>query len=389
MKKLYHYIHFCRPYITQDDVNEVVDTLRSGWIGTGPKTKVFENLFKEYIGCRYAICLNSCTAGLHLALIASGIGNGDEVITTPMTFAATANVIEHVRAKPVFVDINPDNLTIDVTKIENKITKKTRAIIPVHFAGHPVRLDEIHGLAKKYRLVVIEDAAHAIESKYKNKKIGNLSDFTAFSFYATKNITTAEGGALTTNNEEMSEKVRILSLHGMSKDAWKRYTHRGIVQNFEIKTPGFKYNMFDVQAALGLNQLKKISELYSRRKYLYKRYEEKLANFNLIQLLKEDDHIVHAYHLFIILLNLDQLKISRDELRMVLDQKNIGTGVHYISLHRQFYYKNKYKFKAEYFPVANSVSDRTLSLPLSAGLKEGEQDYIVDTLYKILKKFKR
>lgn len=389
MKKIGHYIPFCKPCLTQDDIDEVLDTLKSGWIGTGPKTKAFEVLFKNYIGCKYAICLNSCTAGLHLALIASGISSGDEVVVTPMTFAATANVIEHVGAKPVFVDINSHNLTVDVTKIEPKINKKTRAIMPVHFAGHPASLDEIQYLAKKYNLVVIEDAAHAIESKYRGKKIGNISDFTAFSFYATKNITTAEGGILTTNNKSLAEKIEILSLHGMTKDAWKRYTHKGIVQNFKIIYPGFKYNMFDIQAALGINQLKRITQLYNRRKYLYKRYESRLKKNDLIQLLKEDYDIVHSYHLFIILLNLDQLKINRDHLRFILDQHNIGTGVHYISLHRQPYYINKYKFMREDFPVANDVSTRTFSLPLYVDLEEEEQDYILDTLCKILKKYKR
>lgn len=389
MKKNNHYIPFCKPCLIQNDIDEVIDTLKSGWIGTGPKTKAFEVLFKNYIGCKYAICLNSCTAGLHLALIASGISSGNEVITTPMTFAATVNVIEHVGAKPVFVDINPDNLTIDVRKIEKKINKKTRAIIPVHFAGHPARLDEIQYLAKKYNLAVIEDAAHAIESKYRGRKIGNISDFTAFSFYATKNITTAEGGILTTNNKTLAERIEILSLHGMTKDAWKRYTHKGIVQNFEIIYPGFKYNMFDIQASLGINQLKRIGQLYNRRKHLYKRYESQLKNLDCIQLLKEDRDIVHSYHLFVLLLNLDKLKITRDHLRFVLDQHNIGTGVHYISLHRQPYYLKKYKFKAQDFPIANDVSARTFSLPLYVNLKEEDQDYITDTLRKILKKYKR
>lgn len=389
MKKIGNYIPFCKPCLNQEDIDEVLDTLKSGWIGTGPKTKAFEGFFKNYIGCKYAICLNSCTAGLHLALIASGISAGDEVITTPMTFAATVNVIEHVGAKPVFVDIHPGNLTIDTTKIERKINGKTKAILPVHFAGHPAALDEIQYLAKKYDLAVIEDAAHAIESEYKGKKIGSISDFTAFSFYATKNITTAEGGILTTNNKKSAEKIEILSLHGMTKDAWKRYTHKGIVKNFEIIYPGFKYNMFDIQAALGINQLKRIRKLYSLRKHLYKRYEGLLKKIDLIQLLKEDDDIVHAYHLFILLLNLDKLKISRDHLRFILDQYGIGTGVHYVSLHRQPYYINKYKFKPGDFPIANDVSDRTFSLPLYVDLKEEEQDYIYDTLCKILKKYRR
>lgn len=389
MKKISQYISFCRPYISQDDIDEVVDTLKSKWIGTGPKTKKFEQLFKDYIGCKYAVCLNSCTAGLHLSLIASGVGRNDEVITTPMTFAATVNVVEHVGARPVFVDARPDNFTIDTEKIEEKINRKTKALIPVHFAGHPAAMDKIQELANKYNLIVIEDAAHAIEAVHRGNKIGNMSDFTAFSFYATKNITTAEGGILTTNDKKKAEKIETLSLHGMTKDAWKRYTHRGIVHNFEIVCPGFKYNMFDLQAALGINQLKKIDQLYSRRKYLYKRYQKRLSTNELLKLTSEDKDIVHSYHLFTVLLNLERLKISKDRLRMVLDEHNIGTGVHYISMHKHPYYKGKYKFKDSDFPVASDISKRTISLPLYVGLKDEEQDYIIDTLCAILKKYKR
>lgn len=389
MKNIDYYIPFCRPYISEKDIDEVVDVLRSNWIGTGPKTQEFEALFRKYIGCKHAIALNSCTAGLHLALIASGINPGDEVITTPMTFAATANVIEHTGAKPVFVDIESESLTLDTSKIEEKITKQTKAIIPVHFAGHPAEMKQIRDIASKYNLTVIEDAAHAIESKHNGKKIGNISNFTAFSFYATKNITTAEGGMLTTNNDELAGRIRILSLHGMTKDAWKRYAHRGIVSHFEIIKPGFKYNMFDIQAALGINQLRKIDNLYQARKKLYQLYRDKLTNVEGLICLEEKSNVIHSYHLFIILLDLEKLRISRDKFRMLLEEKNIGTGVHYISLHKHPFYREKYKFKETNFPVANSISDRTLSLPLYVGLKEKEQEYIVDTLCKILKDNKR
>lgn len=389
MKKNDHYIPFCRPCLSKEDVDEVVNTLKSVWIGTGPKTKEFADLFRSYVGTKYAVCLNSCTAALHLALLAAGVSKGDEVITTPMTFAATANVIEHVGAQPVFVDVFTRNLNINVDLIEKKISRKTKVILPVHFAGHPASLDEIHKLAKKYNLIVVEDAAHAIEAVYRGRKIGGISDFTAFSFYVTKNITTAEGGMITTSNKVMAEKIEIMSLHGMSKDAWKRYTHRGIVNNFEIVLPGFKYNMFDVQAAIGINQLRNINALYERRKYLYRRYRELLNNIPYLDLLHEDEDVVHSYHLFIVLLKLEELTISRDELRSFLEAYNIGSGVHYIALHRHPFYSNKYGYKANDFPVANRASERTLSLPLYINLTDEEQNYIVDVLLYAFKKYSK
>lgn len=389
MKKNDYYIPFCRPYITDNDIREVVGVLKSNWIGTGPKTQEFEELFREYIGCDYAIALNSCTAALHLALIALGIGPGDEVITTPMTFAATANVIEHVGARPVFVDIEPSTLTIDTIKIEDKVTRMTKAILPVHFAGHPAEMGKIEKISKAYRLSVVEDAAHAIESKYNGRKIGAISDFTAFSFYATKNITTAEGGMLTTRNRKMYEKIRILSLHGMTKDAWKRYSHRGIVSHFEIFKPGFKYNMFDLQAALGINQMRNIKRLYERRKQIYKLYKKELSAVDGLSLPVERGDIVHSYHLFIVLLELAKLKISRDKFRTLLEERNIGTGVHYISLHKQPFYKKKYGLKDSDFPVASTVSDRTLSLPLYNGLKDEEVMYIIECVKDIARRYRR
>ncbi|MFH0926738.1 MAG: DegT/DnrJ/EryC1/StrS aminotransferase family protein, partial [bacterium] len=324
------FLPFHQSYINEEEINEVVDTLRSGWITTGPKTKKFEQKIKNYIGCDYAIALNSCTAGLHLSLVALGIKPGDEVITSPITFPATANVIEHQGAKPVFVDIEPKTLNLDVNQLEEKITPKTKAIMPVHFAGHPCEMDRILELAKKYNLYVIEDAAHATESCYKDRKIGTIGDCTSFSFYATKNITTGEGGVLTTNNKELAEKIELLSLHGISKDAWKRYSNSGY-KHWELVYPGYKYNMFDIQASLGLHQLDKIDEFWEKRKRYTQMYNEAFKDVKGIKTLNViNDYISkHAYHLYVIIIKIEELKTTRDLIMDEIQKQNIGVGIHF------------------------------------------------------------
>jgi dTDP-4-amino-4,6-dideoxygalactose transaminase len=259
------------PSIDDREINEVIDTLKSDWITTGPKTHAFEEYFCEYFGCRYAVALNSCTAGLHLSLIACDIKKDDEVITSPFTFAATANVIIHQNARPVFVDIDESTFNLDPDKIESAITKKTKAIIPVHYAGHPCEMDEILKIAYDHDLTVIEDAAHAVGAEYKNRKIGTIGDLTSFSFYATKNLTTSEGGMVTTDNHDLAEKIRLLGSHGISKDAWKRYSSGGSWY-YEVIYPGFKYNMTDIQASMGIQQLKKFKNMQDRREEIARRY---------------------------------------------------------------------------------------------------------------------
>ncbi|MBI4040658.1 MAG: DegT/DnrJ/EryC1/StrS family aminotransferase [Deltaproteobacteria bacterium] len=383
------YIQFCKPYLESQDVACVTEVLKSGWIGTGPKTKLFENEFCRFTGAKHAIALNSCTAGLHLALQAIGIQPGDEVITSPLTFCATANVIAHVRAKPVFADIDPKTFNIDPIEIEKKITPKTKAIIPVHFAGHPCPMDAILDLAQQYQLRVIEDAAHALESWYHGKKIGNIGDFTAFSFYATKNITTGEGGMLTTNSEEDAARVRVLSLHGMSQDAWKRYQVKGITVHFEVLEAGYKYNMFDIQAALGLSQLERIDKLYMQRQRLYHVYDQALKDVPEIRLQEHLSQMVHGCHLFVILLDLEALRVDRDTFRHLLHEHQIGTGIHFSALHLQPFYRRTYHYGDHDFPMAEQVSSRILSLPLYLGLTNEQIDYVIDTLKKLLKKYRR
>ncbi|MGQ9608955.1 MAG: DegT/DnrJ/EryC1/StrS family aminotransferase [bacterium] len=377
------FLIFGQPLIKEEEIQEVVDTLRSGWLGTGPKVHRFEDDFKKYIGCKHAVALNSCTAGLFLALEAIGVKPGDEVVTTPMTFAATANVITHHGAKPVFVDIERDTMNIDPNKIESAITPKTKAIIPVHFAGRPCKMDEIMDIAHRHNLFVIEDAAHATEACYKDKKIGNIGDITVFSFYVTKNLVTGEGGMITTNNDDWAEEIRIKSLHGISKDAWKRYSAEGF-QSYEVIYPGYKFNMMDIQAALGIHQLSRIEENHKIREQYWKKYNSAFADVPELILPIEDSNR-HARHLYTILIKLHKLKIDRNQFIDALKAENIGTGIHFVALHLHKYYKEKFGYKRGDFPNSEFVSDRTISLPLSAKLKNEDVNDVITAVKKIIK----
>lgn len=377
------FLVFGAPDIKEPEIKEVERTLRSGWLGTGPKTHKFEEDFKKYIGCKHALALNSCTAGLHLALNVIGVGPGDEVITTPMTFASTANVIVHQGARPVFVDIERDTMNIDPDKIEEAITPKTKAIIPVHVAGRPCKMDEIMDIARKHNLYVIEDAAHAVEAWYKDQKVGSIGDIAAFSFYVTKNVITGEGGMVTTNNDEWAEKLRIRSLHGLSKDAWKRYSAEGF-QPYEVLYPGYKYNMTDIQASLGIHQLARVEDNWKTRDKIWKRYNEAFSQIPEIITPLEEREIRHAHHLYTILLRLEQLEINRNQFIEALKAENIGTGIHYVTLHLHKYYREAFGFKRGDFPNAEWVSDRTVSLPLSPRLTERDVEDVIEAVYKTL-----
>ncbi len=379
------FLIFGSPIIEEDEINEVVASLRSGWLSTGPKVARFEEFFRAYIGAKHAMALNSCTAGLHLALIVSGIGPGDEVITTPMTFAATANTIIHVGAKPVFVDIELSSMNINPELIEEKITKKTKAIIPVHFAGRPCDMDKIMKIAKKHNLIVIEDAAHAIEAKYHGKKIGTIGDLTCFSFYVTKNIVTGEGGMVTTNNDEFAEKIQIYALHGMSKGAWKRYSDEGF-KHYEIIYPGYKYNMMDIQAAIGMHQLPRVERYLKRREEIWEMYDGAFSDLPVITPAAAESDTRHARHLYTLLLDIRKLKISRDSFQQALHERNIGTGIHFIALHLHRYYKEGFGYKRGDFPNAEYVSDRTISLPLSAKLTYEDAEDVINVARGCFKK---
>ena len=378
------FLVFGRPHICEVEINEVVDTLRSGWIGTGPRTHQFEEAFRKYIGSKYAIALNSCTAGLHLALDVLGINEGDEVITTPITFPSTANVIVHKRAKPVFVDVEKDTMNIDPGGIEEAITRKTKAIMPVHMTGKPCDMGKIMDIADSYNLFVIEDAAHAIEARYKGQKVGNIGDITAFSFYVTKNLVTGEGGMVATNNDQWAEEMRIKSLHGISRDAWNRYSSKGF-RPYETMYPGYKYNMTDIQAALGIHQLTRIEENLKIRERIWHTYDEAFAYIPQIitpQPIGKDNR--HARHLYTILLMIERLNISRNEFIAALKAENIGAGIHFTALHLHHYYKNNFGFKRGDFPNAEYISDRTVSLPLSPNLIDADIKDVIDAVTKII-----
>ena len=376
------FLVFGSPKIEQAEIDEVVECLKSGWIGTGPRVNKFENAFCDYIGSKYAIALNSCTAALHLSMLVSGVSTGDEVITTPMTFAATANAILHTGAKPIFVDVEKDSMNIDPSLIEKAISPKTKAILPVHFAGRPCNMDHIMEIAQKNNLLVIEDAAHAVEAKYKGKKIGNIGDMTCFSFYVTKNLVTGEGGMITTNNEEWSKKIKIRALHGMTSDARMRYANENY-KHYQVIAPGFKYNMMDIQASLGIHQLKRLDKNFDRRKEIWNIYNKAFENLPVTTPSEEKD-TVHGRHLYTLLLDLDNLKISRDEFLGEIVRENIGVGVHFISLHLQPYFKETFGLKKDDFPNSAFISERTVSIPFSAKLTEKDVQDVINAITKVL-----
>ena len=376
-----------RHSIGEEEINEVVDTLKSDWVTTGPKTFNFEDIFSKKVDSKYAIAVSSCTAALHLAIVALGIGEGDEVITTPFTFAATAEVVENEKAKPVFVDVEKDTYNIDPARIEEKITDKTRAIIVVHYAGHACEMDRIMDIAKKNDLYVIEDAAHAIGSKYNNKSIGSIGDVTCFSFYATKNITTAEGGMITTNNEELADKMRILSLHGISKDAWKRYSSEGSWY-YEILYSGYKYNMSDLQASIGIHQIGKLDQMQKRREEIADKYNKSFAEIPQLTTPTVKNYATNAWHLYPVQVNDDLLSINRNDFIEALKAENIGTSVHFIPLHLHPYYKEKYGFKGSSFPNAESLYNHEISLPIYPKMADEDVDDVISAVKKIINYYK-
>ncbi len=377
------FLVFGSPLIEQEEVDEVVDSLKSGWIGTGPKVHQFEEMFRDYKGVKYAMALNSCTACLHLSMLSINLQPGDEVIVPTMTFAATANVVIHAGGKPVFVDSLRDSMNIDPADIERKITPKTKAIIPVHFAGRACDMDTILDIAKKHDLKIIEDCAHAIETEYHGKKTGTFGDIGCFSFYVTKNIVTGEGGMAITNNQEYADKIKIMGLHGMSKDAWKRFSDEGY-KHYQVVYPGFKYNMMDIQAALGIHQLPRVDSYWLRRQEIWDIYNEAFKDLPVFTPAPVAPDTKHAYHLYTLLLDIDRLSITRDQFLDELTKRKIGVGVHYIALHLHPYYQQTLGHKRGDFPNAEWISDRTVSLPLSAKLTNADVDDVIEAVQSIL-----
>jgi dTDP-4-amino-4,6-dideoxygalactose transaminase len=377
-----NFIPFSPPLIDEDDIAEVVDTLKTDWITTGPKTRKFEQVFCEKYGSPAALAVNSCTAGLHVALVVHGIGHGDEVITVSHTFVSTVNVIEHTGATPVLVDVEPDTLCMDPKAFEAAITPKTKAVIPVHYAGHAADMDAINAIAKKHGIVVIEDAAHPISGTYKGAYIGSGENPTSFSFYATKNMTTAEGGMLT-GTPEFIEKARIVHLHGMTKDALKRY-EKGGSWKYDIVLPGFKYNMTDLQASLGLRQLDKLEKFQARRREVVTKYNAAFSQMPELETPVERSDVKSSWHLYVLRLNLDKLNIDRDLFIEELKARNIGTSVHYIAVHLHPYYREKYNFAEDAFPVTWANYNRIISMPLSARISDAEVDYVISAVQDIV-----
>ena len=379
---------FHKSWLEEEEHREVEDTLNSGWLTTGPKAQKFEEAFKDYIGCRHAVALNSCTAGLNLALTVQKFAEGDEVITTPMTFPATANAILLQRLKPVFADIEPGALTIDPRKIEAKITPRTRAIIPVHFAGHPCDMTPIQELADRHKLVIIEDAAHALESRYKGQKIGNLGNATAFSFYANKNITTGEGGMLVTNDDALAETLRIMRLQGISRDAWKRYGKSGF-SHWEQTLVGHKCNMSDLNASIGLHQIKKVERFMTLRKKYVSMYDRAFADVAELETPVVRDYATHAHHIYVVSLRLECLTIDRDGFLDAIQSAGIGVALHYVALHLQPYYVKNFNTKPQDFPIASNYSERVISLPLYPKMSSADVERVIGTVKDLIKKFRR
>jgi len=383
------FLVFGAPLIGEEEIAEVVDTLRSGWIGFGPKSLRFEADFARYVGAPHAVSVGSCTAGLHLALIASGVGEGDEVITTPLTFPATANVIEHVGARPVFVDVDLATQNIDPERIPGAITPRTRALMVVHMAGRPCDMDAIGRIAQRHGLTVIEDAAHAVEAFWKEKKIGSVSRFSVFSFYATKNLTTAEGGMITTADAAAAEQLRVLRLHGISRDAWKRYSAEGVT-NYDTVAAGYKYNLTDLQASLGLHQLARIEDNLAIRERHWRAYDDAFAGIDALEIpapARPPER--HARHLYTLLIRPERLTIDRERFREELRARRIGTGVHFTAVHLHGYYRQKYGYVAGSFPNAEAIGSRTISLPLSAKLTDEDAADVVAAVQDVVATFRR
>lgn len=399
------FLPFSPPLIGEEEIAEVIDTLRSDWITTGPKVRRFEEDFAAFIGAPAALALNSGTAALHIALAVLGIGPGDAVITTPMTFCSCIHVIEHVGARPILVDVEPDTLNLDPKGIEAAIERwykgaeeqrRIRAILPVHLYGHPCEMDAILEIARYFELAMIEDAAHALPATYKGRLIGSPpplhSSFpapllTAFSFYATKNLTTAEGGMLT-GPPELIEEARLWSLHGMSRDAWKRYNAEG-TWYYEVIRPGFKYNMTDIQAAIGLHQLRKLPGFQARRQGIVRRYNEAFSGLEELETPIVRPEVEHAWHLYVIHLNLERLRISRNQFIEELKVRNIGTSVHFIPIHLHPYYRDKYNYKPDDFTIAYREYQRIVSLPLYPRMSDQDVEDVIAAVIEVVKRFRR
>lgn len=378
-----NFLVFGSPALAEDEIQEVLQCLRSGWIGTGPRVAQFENVFAQYKGVGTGVAVNSCTAGLHLALMTLNLKPGDEVITTPLTFCATVNAIIHSGGTPVLADVDESTHNISAAELERKITPRTRAILPVHYAGRPCDMDAIMAVAQRHGLVVIEDCAHAIETEYKGKKAGTIGDIGCFSFYVTKNIVTAEGGMVIAKNPSTLNRIKVLALHGMNKDAWKRFGDEGY-KHYQVTEIGYKYNMTDMQAALGIRQMEKIDKYWNRRLEIWERYLEEFGQLSVTLPAPFDPDTKHGLHLFTMLIDEKKTGISRDCFLNEMTRQNIGVGVHYVSLPNHPVYQERFGWHPEDFPVAQKIGDQTVSLPLSAKLTDADVGDVISAVKSAL-----
>jgi dTDP-4-amino-4,6-dideoxygalactose transaminase len=381
------FLPFSPPPVGDDEAEAAAESVRSGWLTTGPRAAEFEQRFSAYLGAPGALALSSCTAGLHTALVTLGVGPGDEVVTTPMTFASSVHVIEHAGATPVLTDVEPDTLNIDPGAVERAITDRTRAVLAVHYGGHPADLDAIGAIADARGLHVVEDAAHAFPAAYKGRSIGSGTNPVSFSFYATKNLTTGEGGMLT-GDSAMLDEARVVALHGMNRDAWQRYEAEGDWY-YEVTRLGFKYNMPDPLAAIGLVQLAKIEEMQARRRQIVAIYGEGLANLDALDLPVERDDVTHAWHLYVLRLRTEALTIDRARFIEELKVRNIGSSVHFIPVHLHPYYRDRYGFRPEDLPVASAAYERIVSLPLTPSLTDADVADVIEAVTEVATSFAR
>ncbi|MFH1976756.1 MAG: DegT/DnrJ/EryC1/StrS family aminotransferase [Pseudomonadota bacterium] len=379
-----NFLVFGAPQIRREEIDEVVSSMCSGWLGTGPKVARFESDFNTYKGANNAVALNSCTAALHLSILAAGIKTGDEVITTPMTFCASVNAIIHAGATPVLADVDPATMNIDPNQIEAKITPRTKAILPVHFAGRPCEMDAICDIAQRYNLKIIEDCAHAIETEYHGKKAGTFGEFGCFSFYVTKNVATGEGGMVLTKHGDDAARIKTLGLHGMNKDAWKRFSDEGY-KHYQVVECGFKYNMMDLQAAIGIHQLARVEQNWQKRKAIWNQYSAAFKDLPIATPGDTAPNTRHAYHLYTVLIDEQQTGISRDAFLDLMTKHNIGVGVHYLSIPEHPYYQQTFGWKPQDYPNAMKIGRQTVSLPISAKLTGADVTDVIEAVWSILK----
>ncbi|HSP74565.1 MAG TPA: DegT/DnrJ/EryC1/StrS family aminotransferase [Gaiellaceae bacterium] len=381
-------IVFGRPALGQEEIDEVVDALRSGWIGTGPRVRAFEKMFADYVGARHAVALNSCTAGLHLALLTLDLAPDDEVIVPAMTFAATASAVIHAHGRPVLADVRRDTMCLDPTAAAAQVTPRTRALVAVHFAGRPCELDRLEEIRLGRGLRLLEDCAHAVESTVDGRHCGTFGDFASFSFHATKNVTTGDGGMLVTDDEDAAEAILRLAQHGLSNDAWSR-TANGGPGAYDVAVPGFKYRMTDIQAAIGIHQLARVEHNLPQREQIHRWYDEAFADLPVVLVPAAAPGARHARHLYTLLLDLEHLDVDRDAVRRELSDEGIGTGVHYRAIHLEPFLRDRFGYARGDFPAAEWISDRTLSLPLSPGLSSGDVRRVVRAVRLVLRRHTR